>query len=153
MKTAHGDSETTVRITRIFRASRERVFAACLDPAELRRWWTPDGFEFTEITIDPSTGYGRRFSMVGPDGARFVWEMVYTMVDRPNRLEWRSIPIEGFGTAGETRGLLEFRALAEGTEVRLTHSGHPDEATRDAHMIGWGGGFDQLEALLDATPR
>jgi glutathione S-transferase len=150
VKTSQSDSETTVRITRVFRASRERVFSACLEPDELRRWWTPPHFEFTEITIDPATGRGRRFTMVGPAGERFVWEIEYTVVDRPSRLEWRSIPIEGFGLAGETRARLEFREVAEGTEVRLTHSGHPDAATRDAHLLGWGGGFGKLEALLAA---
>ena len=140
--------ETTIRITRRFRAPRQRVFSACLEPDQLRRWWAPPGFRFADITIDPETGYGRRFTMVGPEGQRFVWEMVYTLVDPPNRIEWRSIPVEGFKEVGETVGILEFDEVVDGTEVRLTQEGYPDRASRDVHQSGWGKGFESLEGLL-----
>src|SRR5262249_4503470 len=71
-------SDTVLRITRVFKASAARVFKACIDPTELRQWWSPAGYVFTDITIDEKTGYGRRYTMVGPSGDRYVWDIVYS---------------------------------------------------------------------------
>lgn len=141
-------ADTTVRITRVFKAPRERVFKACFDPQLLRQWWCPEGFRFTGVTIDPKTGYGKRYSMVGPEGEKYVWDIDYLLVDAPKKLKWTSTPVEGFGEQDVTRAQLEFRDVPGGTEVTLTHEGFPDKDTRDAHQGGWGGGFDKLEKLL-----
>lgn len=150
MTPANQSEETTVRITRVFKAPIARVFKACFDPSILRQWWCPEGFRFTDVTIDPKTGYGKRYSMAGPEGEKYVWEIDYLLVDEPRKLKWTSTPIEGFAGQGITRAQLEFREVPGGTEVKLTHEGFPDQATRDGHQGGWGGGFEKLEKLLAA---
>jgi uncharacterized protein YndB with AHSA1/START domain len=141
-------AETTIRITRVFKAPVARVFRACIDPAQLRQWWCPEGYKFTDVTIDPKTGYGKRYTMIGEAGDKYVWDIVYSLVDEPKKLKWESIPVEGFGETGTTRAMLEFREVPGGTEVTLTHEGFPDQQTRDAHQGGWAGGFDKLEKML-----
>ena len=148
MATRGNTADTTIRITRVFRAPLARVFKACIDPAQLRQWWSPEGYRFIDVIVDPTTGRGRRYTMVGPNGDKYVWDIVYSLVDEPRTIRWSSIPVEGFGDAGATNATLEFREVPGGTEVTLTHEGFPDTDTRDAHRNGWGGGFEKLERLL-----
>ncbi len=141
-------ADTTIRIKRVFKAPIERVFKACFDPQLLRQWWCPEGYRFTDVTIDPKTGRGKRYSMIGDGGDRYIWEIDYQLIEEPKKLKWTSTPIEGFGDQGVTRAMLQFCEVPGGTEVTLTHEGFPDKDTRDAHQNGWGGGFDKLEKLL-----
>lgn len=140
--------DTTVRITRMFKAPIARVFRAFIDPQLLRQWWCPDGFRFTDVQIDPKTGYGKRYAMVGPEGDRYVWDIDYVLIDEPRKLEWTSNFIEGIPGMGVTRATLNFRDVPGGTEVTLTHEGFPDKTARDGHQGGWGGSLDKLERLL-----
>src|SRR5262245_52310841 len=103
MARADRPADTTIVIKRVFKAPIERVFRACSDPALLRQWWCPAGYRFTDVTIDPGTGRGKRYTMVGDGGDRYVWEIDFLLIEEPNRLQWTSTPIEGFGDQGVTR--------------------------------------------------
>lgn len=139
-------ADTTLQIVRVFKASRQRVFDAFVDPTALRVWFCPDGFEFEEITTDPRTGRGDFFAMVHTaTGARYTWNLEYTRVEPPRRLEWTSIWRDGFPESGRrTFVTVDFREVAGGTEVTLVHEGFIDRANRDDHRQGWGGGLDKL---------
>jgi uncharacterized protein YndB with AHSA1/START domain len=52
-------------------ASRERVFRALTDPAELVKWWGPSGFTTPEIQTDPKVGGRYRLGMQPPDSELF----------------------------------------------------------------------------------
>jgi uncharacterized protein YndB with AHSA1/START domain len=140
--------DTTFQIRRVFKAPIARILKAYTDPGLLWQWWCPEGFRFAEVQIDPETGYGNRFSMVSATGDMYTWAMDYGRVDAPNKLEWTSTPIEGFGFTGPMRGTLELREAAGGTEVTLTQSGYPDSDTRDSHRDGSESGWDKLEQYL-----
>ncbi len=57
------------------------------------------------------------------------------------------------GTRGvETVVTVEFIAGGDGTLVRLTHEGFPDEKSRDGHQEAWPMGLDMLEKALSTTP-
>jgi uncharacterized protein YndB with AHSA1/START domain len=140
--------DTTIRIKRVFKAPIERVFKACSELDLLRQWWAAPGYRIADVTIDPKTGRGHQYTMVGDGGDRYVWQIDYQLIEEPTKLKWTSTPIEGFGGQGMTRAMLEFRQVPGGTEVTLTHEGFPDKDTRDAHQNGWGGGFGNLEKLL-----
>jgi uncharacterized protein YndB with AHSA1/START domain len=153
MATGDNIADTTVRITRVFKAPLDRVFKAFIDPTILRQWWCPEGYHFTDVTIDPKTGRGKRYTMVGPGGDKYVWEIDYQLIEDQRKLKWTSTPIEGFGEAGVTRCTVAFREVPGGTEVSLTHEGHPDKDTRDAHQGGWSGSFEKLNRLLAAQGK
>lgn len=151
MTKSHPDSDTTLRITRVYAAPPDRVFKAFTDPEMLRQWWAPDDFTITDIDIDPDSGLGTRFSMVDDStGDRYTWDMDYEVLDEPNRLRWISIWVEGFADNRETVVTVEFRAVEGGTEVSLMHAGFPDRETRDDHKQGWSGGLDKLEGFLSS---
>ena len=144
--------DTTLRIVRVFKAPRARVFTAFVEPEALRQWFCPEGFRFEDITIDPATGRGASFTMVHEaTGGRYCWELAYTVVDPPKRLEWTSIWHEGFPDPGrETFVTVTFADVAGGTEVTLVHENLVDAAVRDDHGQGWNSGLDKLARWMAA---
>jgi uncharacterized protein YndB with AHSA1/START domain len=150
MATSSKLPDTTLRIVRVFKAKPDLVFKAFTDPEQMRNWFCPDGFRFTEIRVDSKTGLGTYFEMLDEGaGHRYVFELVYTTIDRPNKIVWTSIWRDGFAESGrKTKATIEFRPVPGGTEVTLTHEGFVDKANRDDHAQGWGGGLDKLARML-----
>ncbi len=142
--------DTTLTLVRRFTAPPERVFDAFVDPKQLRRWFAPDGFEFEAIRTDPKTGLPVSFVMVGTaSAARYAFDLLFEVVDRPQRIRWCSVWGAGFPEPGRrTTVTIEFRDTGEGTEITLVQEGFDDRETRDEHGRGWGGGLQKLVRLL-----
>ena len=142
--------DTTLRLSRVFKAPRERVFQAFVDVEALRVWFCPEGFSFEHIAIDPATRRPTDFVMVlEATGERYAFNLRYTAVTAPDRIEWISTWGNGFPEPGrQTRATIEFQEVSGGTRVTLTQDGFPSRESRDDHAGGWGGGFDKLTRYL-----
>ncbi len=77
----------SLRVQRMVPASREAVFRAWTDPAQLKRWMRP-GREGLNVLAesDPRVGGRFRFEFAGPDGRLYVEEGAYREVEAPERL-------------------------------------------------------------------
>ena len=73
-------------VTRVFDASRERVFDAFTDPRHIAEWWGPDGFTNTIHEMDVRPGGVWRFMMHGPDGVDYPNMIIYAEIVKPERL-------------------------------------------------------------------
>ena len=138
-----------VTLIRFVRAPRERVFDAFVQSAIARRWMCPRGMSIPEAQFDARVGGRFRVAMRARDGTRFVAGGTYREITRPEKLvyTWRW---ENALPAGvDTLVSVVFVERASGTELRMTHGGFPDAATRDAHEEGWGSSLNQLTDLLD----
>jgi len=140
--------DTAVRITRTFQASRERVFRAWTEPAQLQQWWGPEGFSTPSCQIDLRVGGGYRLTMKPAAGDSFDLVGTYREVRPPERLvytwAWRGRDVE----MGETLVTVEFLDRDGATEVVVTHELLPNEERRDGHRRGWEGSLDRLVELL-----
>src|SRR5262245_22594672 len=145
-------ADTTLRLVRVFKAERLRVFRAFTDPAQLRQWFCPDGFTFTTLRVDPASGRATSFVMESRQtGERYAFTLEYEVVDEPDQIRWISVWGDGFPEPGRrTKATLSFRSVPGGTELTLTHENFPDAETRAHHGQGWGSGLDKLARLLDA---
>ena len=136
-------------LIRFIRAPRERVFDAFVQAEHARRWMCPRGMSVPEVLFDARAGGSFRVTMQARDGSKFVAGGMYREFVRPEKLlySWRW---ERKATPGaETAIGIAFIARAAGTEIRMTHAGFADAATRDAHEEGWGSSLNQLSDLLD----
>jgi uncharacterized protein YndB with AHSA1/START domain len=72
----------------------------------------------------------------------------YTEIEPPTRLAFTWI-----WDGDDTRQLIEldFEESDGGTIVRFTHSGLWNEEAVRSHESGWGGAFDNLARMLDAS--
>lgn len=135
----------TLKVTRRFKASPERVFDAWLDPAKARHFLfaTPGG-EIVRADIDPRVG-GRFVLVDRRDGQDVEHTGEYLEIVRPTHLKFTfRVPMY---SAAESRVTLDLAALSDGCELTLTHEGvlakYADKTPED-----WGMIFDGLARLL-----
>jgi uncharacterized protein YndB with AHSA1/START domain len=79
------------------------------------------------------------------DGSEHESSGEYVDVVKPERLimTWRWTG--GVEDPGESLVEFRLRAVADGTELTVTHSGLHDDETRRSHEHGWSGALDKLE--------
>lgn len=145
-----GPPETTLVLKRFFRAPVARVYAAWSDPALLARWMGPDtdgtcsveAFDFVpggRYALALRSGAGQHFRTTG-EFREIVPEarLSFTWV-------WDHHPEQ------VTLVTVTFAARDGGTALTLEQTGFNNRDVRDNHASGWGGSFDKLDRMLEAT--
>lgn len=153
-------------ISRVFAASRERVWDAWTKPDQLGRWLGPPGATSEVKHFELKPGGYLHTRQTGPDGSVSWGKNIYREIDPPRRLVWE----QGFSNeAGDfvpapfpmpwARSMLTtvvFEDEGEGTRVTLTWEPidpSPEQLASFVQMLesmtgGWTGTFNQLDALL-----
>ena len=141
-----GQTPTTVRVSRWFTQSADRVFDAWLDSAKAGKFLfaTPTG-QMVRVEIEPRVGGAFCFVDRRPDGdMEHLGE--YVEIDRPRRLVF-DFAVSAMPEA-KTRVAIEIRPVGTGCELTLTHEGVPAEyVARTSH--GWATILDELAAALE----
>jgi len=135
--------DLTVRVTRRFSASAERVFDAWLDPERARKFLfaTATG-QMVRVEINARVG-GKFVFTDRRDGDDVEHTGEYLEIDRPRRLVF-TFAAPKFSSAS-TRVSIDIVPLESGCELTLTHEGVlPDYVTRTE--AGWGMILDNLAA-------
>lgn len=140
---------------RPFDLTVERVMIA--SPEILFRAWTK---EFDKWFAAPGT-----MLMVGEVNTVFFFETIFKSetqseaqrhphygrflrIERDRLVELTWVTGEG-GTRGfETVVTVELEPLGNGTKIRLTHAGFPDEESRDGHKHAWGFVLEHLDQKM-----
>lgn len=78
----------TILLTRVLRASPERIWQCWTDPNLLPRWFGPEGHSCQTKEIDLRPGGHWLFDMIGPKGEVYANLHRYTLYDPPKRLEF-----------------------------------------------------------------
>jgi len=146
MATPQSQQETKLEIKHTCSASRERVFRAWTDPAELARWFHPSVDHSTLVPeLDLRVGGAYRLEMHHKTGTIHRLYGTYREINPPEKLvfSWRWQP-----DGPESLVTLEFRDLSTTTEIHLTHEHLPSIEERDKHNHGWLGCLDQLNKYL-----
>ena len=136
---------TSLTLVRRIKARPSIVFDALTTVEGIANWWGPDAGPVLTAEIDPQVG-GRfrvRFRML--DGSEHESSGEYVDVVKPERLIMTWNWTGGVEDPGESLVEFRLRAVADGTELTLTHSGLHDDETRLSHEQGWTGALDKLE--------
>ena len=142
-------AQLQLRLERVIRADRERVFAAWTRPELLRQWSAPEGMTIENGgALDLRVGGSWRVAMLEPNGTRHEAFGTYREITPPERLvythQWR----QGRGSSPETTLTVEFLKVDDGTRVVLTQEGFSSPQSRDGHVEGWSSSLAQLERLF-----
>jgi uncharacterized protein YndB with AHSA1/START domain len=139
-------SASTLRITRRFTASAERVFDAWLDPQKAGSWLfaTPTG---KMVKVDIDARVGGKFNFTDRrDGEDIEHIGEYQEIDRPRRLVF-TFGVPKFSDVS-TRVIVEIVPQANGCELTLTHEGVlPEWQSRT--VDGWTTLLGALASLVD----
>jgi uncharacterized protein YndB with AHSA1/START domain len=134
-----------VLITRIFEASRERVFRAWTDPDEVADWYGPEHFDTPRerIRIDLRVGGRYELTMIQRDnGSEFAIGYEIIEVVEPELIVLRSDPMPDVGIHEPTITRVGFHDHGNKTRMTLTDGPYPQGG---AHAeAGWIAAFDKL---------
>ena len=152
MSTNTAQSPVTLRVTRLIKAPRERVFAAWTTPAEIVKWFGPDTCRTLSAKVDLRVGGEYHFRVKTEQFGEMDVRGIYREVKAPGRLvytwNWKGHPQLEFG---ETVVTVEFVAKDGATEVQITHERFPSAEIRENHTYGWNGCLEKMERLLVAS--
>jgi uncharacterized protein YndB with AHSA1/START domain len=135
-------SMITLVVRRRIRTTPERLFEAWTRPAELRRWWGPQGVTCIAAEVDLQIGGRYRIGNRLPNGEVIWITGEFEAIEPPNRLAytWR---LESKPGPSE-RVTVTFTAQGVHTEVVVAHERIAAETTREQHEQGWRGCLDGL---------
>jgi uncharacterized protein YndB with AHSA1/START domain len=136
-------TESALYLTRTYSVPKEKVMKAWMDAEGLQKWWGP----MAAVDWKPKLGNTFRFDypLVAGDKAAVVGEFRDISEDMLV-LSW--VGEGGKKALGGTLVTLEFRKVAKGTELALTHELLPTGAARDAQRNEWLGRLERLSQAL-----
>ena len=139
-------TDTSLTVRRTFDAPRERLWRAFTDPEDLAAWYAPGEMTAAIHAWEAEPGGELSISMLGDDGSHDAVGTFEAVVEGERLVHtWRWTHRED---EPETRVTVAFRDVDGGTEVVLTHEGHPDADAVESHTEGWNGVLENLAATL-----
>jgi len=143
-----GVDETTLRLERLIASPPEALFALWTEPAQLIRWWAPEGYEPSVDALDTRPGGRWRTTLRRPDGSVLATSGVYRVVDPPRLLAFSWAWEDEGGMRGhETEVVVNFESAPGGTRLVLVQRRFASKQARDNHTNGWSACFDRLTGI------
>jgi uncharacterized protein YndB with AHSA1/START domain len=151
-----GPATGTVRVSRVIKAPRERVYNAFLDPDALVKWMAPHGYTAHVYHLDARVGGTYRMSFSTLDkkdthafGGKYLELKPHERIRHTDAFETDNPEMKG-----EMTVTITFRDVPGGTEVSVVQEGVPKAIPTEDSMKGWGQSFDNLARLceFDAQP-
>ncbi|MDI1315029.1 SRPBCC domain-containing protein [Prosthecobacter sp.] len=143
----------TLELTRLFKAPRERVFAAFTTPESMNQWFGC-GSKVTTCTTDFRIGGSYRLETRNPEsGETFIVTGAYREISPPAKISF-TWTYEGDADWADCESVvtIQLKALGDQTELSLTHTGFPSAASKGNHSTGWNECMDKIDALLMSQP-
>ena len=141
-------SSLTLHLERVLHAPRERVFAACVEPDQLGKWWGPTGFTAPSVELDVRDGGQYRITMQPPEGDAFHLRGQYSEVDPARRLVYTFEWEEPDPDDRATLVTLSFFDHSDGTRLVVEQESFATQARYELHDAGWSETLDRLTEYL-----
>jgi uncharacterized protein YndB with AHSA1/START domain len=143
------ETETTLRVERLIPMQPELLFALWIEPAQLVKWWAPEGYEASVQVLDGRSGGRWRVTMRRANGGEVATSGVYRIVEPPHRLSFSWAWDDPSGARGhETEVFVTFNAAPGGTRLVLVQQRFETKHARDSHHRGWSASFDRMAAIV-----
>ena len=139
----------SLEVKRFIRASRDRVYAAWTDSAQLKEWFGPENVKTRNLIADARVGGQFRWDLTDPQGKEITISGEYREVEPGKKIvfTWTLEKDEDWKKHSSIV-TVKFLDREGGTEIRLTHEKLPNEASRDDHTQGWNSVLDKVEKFL-----
>lgn len=148
MNQSSADNRTVV-LERTFDAPVALVWEAWTQPDHIAKWWGPQGMKTTIEEHDFKVGGVWKYSMVMPNGSKFITEGIYSEIEAYKLI----ITTADFRPMTEGVELqAHFKAIGEKTQFifKVVHATEAYRKQQEEMGIynGWGSTFDRLESYL-----
>ena len=143
------EHSTKLRITRLIKAPRERVFAAWTTPADIQKWFGPETCRVVSAKINPRPSGEYHFRVKSEKMGEVNLDGVFREVKQPSKLVYTwNFSGNPKVDSGESQVTVEFLDRKGATEIQLTHEQLANEEMKEDHEQGWNGSLDKLERHL-----
>jgi uncharacterized protein YndB with AHSA1/START domain len=144
------DLPVGIRLTRVFDATRERVWSEWTEPEAFADWYGGPHCEvpLSSVVMDVRPGGALKLTMFAPPGRREInWWGEYLEVDAPERLVF-TISDQPEENRYELVTVV-LTDLGDGrTEMFFEQRGRMGPEQYEAAKTGWGGFFDRMDERL-----
>jgi uncharacterized protein YndB with AHSA1/START domain len=139
----------SLKIKRLIKAPRDRVYAAWTDPEQLKKWFGPENVKTRDLIADVRVGGRFRWDCTDPENREVTISGEYRELQPGRKIvfTWRLEEDEDWKNHSSLV-TVEFFDREGGTELRLTHENLPTEPSRDDHEQGWKSVVDKLAKFL-----
>ncbi|MFT4470057.1 SRPBCC family protein [Arthrobacter sulfonylureivorans] len=138
----------TLELETMLDAPCEQVFRMLTEPAELAKWWGPEGFTMPEALLDLQPGGSYRLTMKPPDGEPFHLAGEYLVIDPPRRLVYTFRWEEPTPDDRETTVTLALDPREGRTWIALSHGEFATEERLGLHRAGWADSLGKLAQVI-----
>lgn len=139
----------TVRLHRVLRAPKERVFRAFTNAEAMAKWLPPEGFTCKVGHIDARTGGTFRMSFTNfstGNGHSFGGEYLEVVANEKLRY---SDKFDDPGLPGEMITTVIFKPVSCGTDISIVQEGIPEMIPEEMCYLGWQESLAQLARLVE----
>jgi uncharacterized protein YndB with AHSA1/START domain len=141
--------QTALRLERLIASPPEILFALWIEPAELARWWAPDGYQALVDTLEVRPGGRWRIVLRGSSNS-VAMSGIYRIVEPPRLLVFSWAWEDAGGARGhDTEVTVNFEPAPGGTRLVLEHRNFQNSQARDRHDAGWATSFARLADLAE----
>jgi len=142
-------SDNTVRLHRVLRPQREKVYRAFVDAEAMARWLPPNGFTCKVDQLDAQVGGKFRMSFRNfSTGNGHSFGGTYLEVVAGRRLRYTD-KFDDPNLPGEMVTTVTLRAVSCGTELNVVQEGIPDVIPTEMCYLGWQESLDHLARLVE----
>lgn len=143
-------STNTVRLHRVLRAPRERVYRAFLDPDAMVKWIPPNGFTGKVHHLEAKVGGTYRMSFTNlATGSSHAFGGEYLELDPHVRIR-HTDRFDDPNLPGTLQVTVSFTEVSCGTELNIVQEGIPDVIPLEACYLGWQESLALLTMLVEA---
>jgi uncharacterized protein YndB with AHSA1/START domain len=143
-----------LELTRVIKASRQRVFDAWTRPEMIRQWFGPGRMTVPETETDARVDGAYSITMRGamePGGVENTGHVTgrYIRVEPYDLLAftWTA----NWAPGEESLVTITLRDVEGGTEMKLVHEGFATEESQKGHTRGWTSGLEKLQQLVESN--
>ncbi len=153
-----------ILLERRFIAQLADVWALWTEPAEIERWWGPNGFSVRVEALDLRVGGQMRYAMIAQDPAMVAFmkaqgmptETITTLtffdIVPMQRLAWRALVDFVPGHAPyETAHVVEIGQMGAQVHLKVSIERMHDDLWTNRSRLGWEQELDRLVALVAAV--
>ena len=134
------------RTQRTYAIAPEALFAYVTEPANLVKWWGPEGMGLDEVALDLRRPGPWSLVLIGPDGSRHAMHGEVTSVTPPHTVEL-TMNVPGEAKLGLSTVRFEIEPDGAGARFTLIQSGITDEMV-EMGKHGWASTLRRLEKLM-----